>query len=182
MQANEGRSSSSTTESRAAMIVAVRNMPEKNPVSPIGSPTPISLMAHGCPCTQTSNRPDTTTKTESEGVFWRTRTSPRCRLTILACDQIAVRLSSDNAPKIAVSCSSDNARKIAVERSSSAVFKWPGSVAIVARNCDPAHICRGPGRRQLRRLRDMAYSLVMGSSGQGCLQQGTWLDVQGPRH
>ena len=45
--------------------------------SPIGSPTPISLMAWFWPSTQTSNRPDITMKTESGGAFWRTRTSPR---------------------------------------------------------------------------------------------------------
>src|SRR5262249_11744614 len=64
-----------------------------------------------------SNRPDTTMKTESDGVFRRTGTSPRSRLRIFALDQMAV------------SGSFDNSRKIAVERTN--VFKVPGLVDIV---------------------------------------------------
>src|SRR5262249_15634600 len=102
-------------------MVAVRGAPEKTPISPIDSPTPISLMAWSRPSTQTSNRPDTTIKTESEGVFCRTRASPRVRLSTLACDQTAV------------SCSSDSSRKMAVERSRSAVLNVAGSLGIVPR-------------------------------------------------
>jgi hypothetical protein len=39
----------------------VRGVPAKKPISPIGSPTPISLMAFFWPSIQTSKRPDTTT-------------------------------------------------------------------------------------------------------------------------
>jgi hypothetical protein len=106
-------------------MVAVRGAPEKNPISPIGSPTPISLIGWSCPSTQTSNRPDTTTKTESERVFCRTRMSPRIRLSSFARDQIAV------------SCSSDSSRKMAVARSRSAVLNVAGSLGIVPRQFAP---------------------------------------------
>ncbi len=109
-------------------MVAVRGAPEKNPISPIGSPTPISLIGWSWPSTQTSNRPDTTTKTESEGLFCRTRTLPRMRLSTLARDQIAV------------SCSSDSSRKKAVERTRSTVLNVAGSLGIVPRQSTPG-IC-----------------------------------------
>jgi hypothetical protein len=86
---NEARSSSSTTESRTATTVAVRNPPAKKAISPIGCPTPISARGTGSSSSRTSKRPDTTTNTASAGVFCKTSVSPLSRRRILARDQIS---------------------------------------------------------------------------------------------